>query len=229
MKRIALLIVSAGLLSCKPAFDDQISKESVVWQAGSARVLNAMVYRPTRAKPEAAIVLLCRSAVEQQAWDATAGRMAVQKYLVLSVKPDPADSAAAALQAAAAYLAGHYASLACGLVGAGESAALCLSAGSSDSTIAAAALLTPTPKIEELDTLHRRAWQGRPLLLLAAEQTIGWNREQAQRFYDQWGEPKKLVWLATAESGVALLHSDLEPIIRRTIVLLFDRHLRGKK
>jgi len=227
MKSIALLVACAGLFSCKPVFDDKVIKERVQVPAAASSALTATVYRHHSAKPEAAILLLCRSAAEQQAWDATASRMAVQKYLVLSVVS--ARSNSTDVRAAAAYLAGQYAHLPYGLVGAGENAAICLSAGSADSAFAAAALLTPSPDIEQVDSLCRRSWQGRPVLLLAAQQGGLWSTEQAQRFYDGWGEPKKLVWLATAKSGAALLGTDLEPIIRRTMVLMFDRHLRGKK
>ena len=90
-------------------------------------------------------------------------------------------------------------------------------------------MLTPEKEIDRIDSLSLRAWRERPLLLLAATRGSRWDSLQARRFYARIAEPKKLVWLETGVDGAALLHTDMEPIIRRTIVLLFDRHLRGKR
>ena len=49
-----------------------------------------------------------------------------------------------------------------------------------------------------------------------------------QKIFEKAGDPKKAVWLATNLTGSNILNSDMEPIVRRTVLLLIDRYLKGK-
>ena len=237
MKRIGLnLVLIWVVFGCRPVFEDKVQTGSVPLSVQSGQKYVVCSYQHKSKIPDATILLLSSSSPEQEQWHDTAVRMAAQNYLILSIAiPSGADTshlnqqAGAVVQAVSAYLALNYPALKWGAVGTARSAAAILSAGAKDTTMSAAALLTPEKEIDRIDSLSLRAWRERPLLLLAATRGSRWDSLQARRFYARIAEPKKLVWLETGVDGAALLHTDMEPIIRRTIVLLFDRHLRGKR
>lgn len=231
MKKLILCLLLAGLTGCRPSFTDRVNRETVTFADSRARRYTADVLTAKKFKPEAAVILLCSSQAERQQWQETAAAMAAQNYLMVS-GPLPSGTTAGdgldALQAGRAWLKTKYPTLKVGIIGWEQSALACLQIGGADSTIAAAVLITPTANMEQLDSTRIKSWAGRALLMIVAEQDPHWALEKAQRFYDALPDNKKLVQLATANRGGQLLQTDMEPIVRRTTVLLFDRYLKGK-
>ncbi len=232
MKRIALAVILAGLAACQPAFDDRVKIQALPWPEATEGLPSARLYLHRDKKPEAAVLLSCRSSADQDQWQDTAVRMAVQGYLVVSaVLPSEGgmpERAASGLQRLVGRLCSEHPHLKLGVVADAAGAVPCLQVAAQDSAVSGAALLTPGKEIAGLDSLWRDSRQGPLLLLLAGEQAPQ-ESDPLSLWYTRLAEPKKVVWLATRQSGVELLHTDREPIIRRTLVLFFDRHLRGKE
>lgn len=233
MKRIALAVILAGLTACQPAFNDKVKIQTLQWPEATEGLPATQMYMHRDKKSEAVVLLSCSSAAVQNQWQDTAVRMAVQSYLVVSaVLPSEEgikESAVSGLQRLVSRLRSEHPHLKLGVVADAAGATTCLQAVAQDSAVSATALLTPGKEISGLDSLWLDSWQGRPLLLFSAGEQAPQDSDPLSAWYDRLPEPKKAVWLATRQSGAELLHTDREPIIRRTLVLFFDRHLRGKE
>ncbi len=233
MKRIALAVILAGLAACQPAFNDKVKIQELQRPEATQGLPSARLYMHRDKKPEAVVLLSCSSAAVQDQWQDTAVRMAVQSYLVVSMVL-PSDEgmnerAVSGLQRLVRLLRNEHPHLKLGVVADAAGAMTCLQVVAQDSAVSGTALLTPGKEIAGLDSLWLDSWQGRPLLLLLAGEQPPRDSDPLSLWYARLPEPKKTVWLATQQSGADLLHTDREPIIRRTLVLFFDRHLRGKE
>lgn len=233
MKRIVLAVILAGLAACQPAFNDKVKIQALLWPEATEGVPSAQLYLHRDKNPEAVVLLSCSSSAAQDQWQGTAVRMAVQGYLVVSaVLPKEVGtrkSAVSGLQRLVGRLRSEYPHAKLGVVADADAAIPCLQVIAQDSAVSATALLTPGKEIAGLDSLWLDSWQGRPLLLLLAGEQAPQDSDPLSLWYARLAEPKKVVWLATRQSGANLLYTDREPIIRRTLVLFFDRHLRGKE
>ncbi|HPI72797.1 MAG TPA: hypothetical protein PK843_15655 [bacterium] len=233
MKRIALTVILAGLAACEPAFNDKVDVQTLLWSDTTEGLPSAQLYVHREKNPEAVVLLSCSSAAVQNQWQDTAVRMAVQGYLVVAaVLPSEGgmkERAVSALQQVIIRLRREHPHLKLGVVSDAAGAMTCLQVVVQDSAVSGTALLTPGKEIAGLDSLWLDSWQGRPLLLLSAGEQTPQDSDPLSAWYARLPEPKKTVWLATRQSGADLLYTDREPIIRRTLVLFFDRHLRGKE
>ncbi len=231
MKNYILCFGIAVFLGCRPSFTDKVVRDTVSLGDDQARPYTAELFTAKLKKPEAAIILLYQSEMERQVWRETATALAMQNYLVLS-GPLPSENTKAEelsqLKAAWTWIKTNHPQFKVGIVGWERTALTCFKAGCVDSSLAAAVFITPTPEMGRLDSLQSMCWAGRALLMIVAEQDTVWPMAEAQRFYNALPDHKKLVQLVTDKRGGALLQSDMEPIVRRTMVLLFDRYLRGK-
>lgn len=233
MNRIVLSVILAGLAACQPAFDDRVKIQSLPRTEATEGLPSAQLYLHRDKKPEAVVLLSCSSSAAQDQWQDTAVRMAVQGYLVVSAvlpnKEGVPQSAVSGLQRLVGRLRNEHPHLKLGVVADAAAAMPCLQVAAQGLDVSGAALLTPGKEISGLDSLWFDSWQGRPLLLLLAGEQAPQDSDPLSLWYARLAEPKKVVWLATRQSGVELLHTDREPIIRRALVLFFDRHLRGKE
>ena len=233
MKRIILAVILAGLAACQPGFEDKVRIQTLQWPEATEGLPSARLYRHREKNPEAVVLLFCSSSAVQDQWQDTAVRMAVQSYLVVSAvlpsEEGTKESAVSDLQRIVNRLRSEQPHLKLGVVADAPGAMTCLQVAAQDSAVSGTALLTPGKEIVGLDSLWLDSWQGRPLLLLLAGEQAPQDSDPLSAWYVRLAEPKKTVWLATRKSGADLLHTDREPIIRRALVLFFDRHLRRKE
>jgi hypothetical protein len=221
------------LLACRPSFKE-VKQETVRFSGPDGQTYQAMLYSHSKRAIEGGVIICPDRPAEAERWNATAMRMTWQHYTVLHhIQTAAGDSildtaaGAAAVQAANLFLQNRFAKIKIGVLGAGAAAWIAVAAGVRDSTISAAILLTPSwPALAGEQDIS--AWQGRPLVLIAPEQDPQKPASAIDSFYQSMPDPKKLVWLATDQTGSNLLDSHYEPIVRRVAVLLFDRWLRGK-
>jgi fermentation-respiration switch protein FrsA (DUF1100 family) len=103
--------------------------------------------------------------------------------------------------------------------------ALCIAVD--DSTVAGVIALSPSyPKEEGKLAALLASLAPRPLLIIASANDSQLPAEVGQKLYQAAKEPKKLVWLSTDKQGEEVLKTDQEPIVRRVVSMLVDRHSR---
>ncbi|NOY59720.1 MAG: dienelactone hydrolase family protein [Calditrichaeota bacterium] len=68
----------------------------------------------------------------------------------------------------------------------------------------------------------------RPLLIIESTLKPKHPEKAKMNYFTAAKQPKKLVWLATLTEGARVLSMDMEPIVRRTTLMLIDRYLKGK-
>ena len=232
MKRLIVVNVLL-LLACRPAMK-QVNQENVHFAGTDGRPYRAILYTHKNRPVEGGVLVCPARPAEADRWSATAMRMTWQHYAVVHhIQTAAGDSivdtaaGAAALQAANIFMQNRFPRIKMGVVGSAASAWMGVIAGVRDSTLAAAVLVSPVwPALAGEQDIA--AWSGRPLVLIAPERDPQNAASAIASFYQSMPEPKKLVWLASDQTGSVLLETHLEPIIRRVSVLLFDRWLRGK-
>jgi len=68
----------------------------------------------------------------------------------------------------------------------------------------------------------------RPILIIESTLKPKHPENVKVNYFNAAKQPKKLVWLATSTEGARVLSEDMEPIVRRTTLMLIDRYLKGK-
>jgi len=66
----------------------------------------------------------------------------------------------------------------------------------------------------------------RPVVVLESAADRDTDQPALDRLWEMIGEPKKRALLQTRASGAEVISSDLEPVVRRMILLLGDRYAR---
>jgi len=203
MRRYILILLSL-LCACSSLRGPEIQRENVELDG-----LSAVLFQPRKAAAKAAMVL---ADPEGGAPELFAARLARSGYAVLCPAPPAMETE---IERAFRYMSSER-NLPTILFGVGAAGNAALSLASADTTVLG--VVTLCAPLHEL----ARPPGSRPLLIIASQEDGPVPADEIERFYRLAAEPKKLVWLASAERGTLLLRSDMEPVIRRVTSMLLE-------
>lgn len=114
------------------------------------------------------------------------------------------------------------------VIGVGAFAETAIKIAAFDSTVKALITLDAANSLPPNISENLAKIPPRPFLFIEPTQNPQVPEKQKIAMFDSAGGPKKSVWLATSSNGSNILKPDMEPIVRRTVLLLVDRYLKGK-
>ena len=224
------------LLQCTSRENIAIHDNQVEIALETGQFLTGWLFEPVLKEPTPSIIMQLEQARPTDASLQFAGRIARLGYHVLILESKTSDDAESsehssqtAFEAAVKFMRLRQSVLAekIGLFAIGTASVSAILTAASDSLIAEVVVLGLTPRKNTSDLLTALPKiPPRPLVLIAPMQSPNLLQQETQDFYQAISEPKKLVWLATDRYDASLLASDLEPVVRRIIVLLSDRYLK---
>ena len=232
---IVLLAFLIGT-SCNPAKKATEVRKITIGVEGK-QFITADFYLPQSGAPHSALIISLAQKDEPKKWAAFAHKVAGMNYAAMVFRDAPSakdnsptaanseriiHSAIASLRSQSIVKIHKV-----GVMGVGSAGISAIQAAASDTTVSAVITLcapaqTGRPESDSAWTKH----PPRPLLVIASTKDPLAPAEESQKFYDAAKEPKKLVWLATDKHGAELLMTDMEPIVRRVILMLLERHLK---
>lgn len=109
-------------------------------------------------------------------------------------------------------------------VGAGSNIAVRLAAA--DSNLKALITIDAADYLDANAQSFLQSIPPRPHLLIETTQTPQHPDPHKLALFEKAHDPKKIVWLATDQKPSEILRSDLEPIVRRAVLLLTDRYVK---
>lgn len=234
---LAVQAIALGLLlQCTSRENITIHDNQVEIALETGQFLTGWLFEPVLQKPAPTIIMQLEQARPTTAALQFAGRIARLGYHVLILESTISDDAESsehsgqmAFAAAIKFMRLRQSVLAekIGLFAIGTASVSAILTAASDSLIAEVVVLGLTPRTNGSDLLTALPKiPPRPLVLIAPMQSPNLSQHETQDFYQTVSEPKKLVWLATDRCDASLLASDLEPVVRRVIVMLSDRYLK---
>jgi hypothetical protein len=116
----------------------------------------------------------------------------------------------------------------CAVIGVGPCSNAAIKIAARDTTVKAFITLDAAHHLSSNVAAYFSQIPPRPFLFIEPTQNPQNPEIILQNVFESAGDPKKSVWLATHLKDSEILNSDLEPIVRRTVLLLVDRYLKGK-
>ncbi len=237
---LVLLIISAivSFTACTPKNPVIIVRKDVVFTNARGDSLGAILFTPEAVNKLPALLQLYTKDVGPKQLE-FARKIAQRKYTVMLLtlpergeqndgdsRLKPMDDILAALRFLQKQekVAARLAIFACG-----ETSAAAIDAAIADTSVAALVLLSSPLTYKGVDLAGKiGALSGRPVVVIAPKYDPVVSAEQSQQLYEAVQDPKKLVWLETDKHGMDVITTDMEPIVRRVILMLTDRYLKGK-
>jgi len=230
------LLACLVVLSCGPTKQATEARKITIGIDGK-QFITADLYVSQSSAPRSALIIALAQNDQPPKWSAFGHKLAGMNYAVMilrearpakdnsSVEVDSEQiihSAIASLRSQTTAKIHKIAVMGVGLTGFSA-----LYAAASDTSVAAVITLCPPGQsgFAEIDSALVKL-PPRPLLVIASNKDPLAPAEESQKFYDSAKEPKKLVWLATEKHGTETLMAETEPIVRRVILMLLDRHLK---
>jgi len=199
--------------------------------------VTADLYVPPSDAAHSALVVALAKNDEPKKWSAFGHKLAEMNYAVMVVRdvhstrddPPMRDNFVQIIYSALAYLRSqsNVRIHRVGVMGVGQAGISAIQVAGRDSTVAAVITLCASTRSRgaEIDSALGKL-PPRPLLVIASTKDAMAPAEESQALYDAAKDPKKLVWLATDQHGTGALAADVEPIVRRVILMLLERYVK---
>ncbi|MBN1540562.1 hypothetical protein JW992_00320 [candidate division KSB1 bacterium] len=196
-------------------------------------MVEAFCYTPTARKAGAAVLIGMLADSMRMLWEATARQMAGMGYAVVllpetgvqlsavAVVEEHYRAGMAALNGQCPVDSGHAA-----LVSIGSAAPAAIAVAAADDRVRALVLISPSVSLcDSVAGVQLGRMAGRPVVVLESMGDRAERQNDLDRFWEAIAEPKKRVFLETFAVGGSVIRGDLEPVVRRVILLLCDRYV----
>jgi hypothetical protein len=210
---LAFIIVLSGCNSQLP----EISVMEIKLNSAEGKL-----FKPTNKTNVPLFVILDDDENRTQNWTKTATKISQSGYRVFVTNADSLNWSNVLQQ-----IAPKHSGLKTGILGVGKMAEQALAIAAIDTTIGAVITLDASSSFQYTQSIFAKI-PPRPHLVLEATLTPQTPEKEKVHYFETCQEPKKLVWLATDLKGSNIVNSDLEQIVRRTVLMLIDRYLKGK-
>lgn len=217
---ISLLFILV-LSGCNSRLPEIAVKNSSLETAEGTRV-SLTIYEPGNGDNLPLLVIFDTNEQRMNNWATSAKKIAQSNYRVIVTNAD-SNAWTNALLKSPVFESNEKLAL----LGVGSAAKPALAIASADTSISAIITLDAANQISYSKETFAKI-PPRPHLVLEASMTPQTPEQKKLDFFNASQEPNKLVWLATDLKGSDIVNSDLEPIVRRTVLMLIDRYLKGK-
>jgi hypothetical protein len=228
-----LLFALAGL-ACRGTLLQNVQNEQVCVALAQADSVRIDSYVPSDRPAAAGILIGLVPGSVEELWQRSARQMAGTGYAVMLL-PAREEGDADRSVAAMLFAAGLEALAArCGspslpvvLVGIGPAATAAFTIAAQEERVHGVLVISPTSAGAD-SALPAAVSQmnSRPVVVLESAADRDTDQPALDRLWEMIGEPKKRALLQTRASGAEVISGDLEPVVRRMILLLGDRYAR---
>lgn len=235
--KIVFFCIFLFLYSCSTNKTTNVVKKSITIPFGEGNSFPAVTYQIQDSSQAPALIIAFAENLKNVR-DNFSKKIAKRGYFVLSMQQPPIQThvpeqdsldirtLVAAVQAVKSFP--NVETNKIGLWGDGPFGIAALHVAASDSNVAAiitvgAAKYFSPQENEIFDKLAPR-----PILIIESTLKPQHAENLKVSYFNAAKQPKKLVWLATSTEGARVLSMDMEPIVRRTTLMLIDRYLKGK-
>ena len=235
--KIVFLCISLFLSSCSTNKTTNIVKQSITVPFGEGESFPAATYQ-SQGSGQVSVLIIAFTENLKDVRDEFASKIANMGYFVLSMQQPLTQSnmsdqdslyvqeLAAAVQAVKSFP--NVKKNKIGLWGDGAFGIAALHVAAFDSDVAAIITVGAAKYFSPQENKIFAKLSPRPILIIESTLKPQHPENAKVSYFNAAKQPKKLVLLATSSEGARVLSADMEPIVRRTTLMLIDRYLKGK-